>query len=169
LRRVLFAALAVAAACTPAADGGNAQAPGRAAVSSTLERPAYVVDSAGMLLAADEHRIAERLRGFERRTGHQFILVTVRTTNGRGIADYTRDLGNRWGIGRRGHDDGVILLFAMDDRRVRIAVGDGLRQALPDETAAQIIRMEILPGMSAHAPDAGVKAGVEAILARLQP
>jgi len=169
VRHILFGALVLLTACTPAAETAERRAPPLAPIGSSLERPAYVVDMGGMLLEWKERAIAERLNDFERRTHHQFVVVTVPSTNGRDIAEYTRDLGNRWGVGRQGHDDGVILLFAAHDRKLRIAVGDGLTRQLPDAVAAEIIRDHIVPGMRAHAPEAGVTAGVDAILARLEP
>lgn len=163
--RLALAAFAAIAACSPAAQRSQAVA----ATSVTLDRPAYVADSADMLAPAAEQALAQRLREFERRTRHQLVLVTVPTTGGRDIGDYTRDLGNRWGIGRRGHDDGVILLFARDDRKVRIAVGDGLSPRFPDEAADEIIRTLIVPPMAAGDHPGGIEAGVAAITARLDP
>jgi uncharacterized protein len=167
VRHILFAALALLAACTPAADGAAQQS--AAAVSATLDRPAWVVDTADMLAPAQEAEFAERLRDFERRTQHQVIVVTVPTTSGRDIADYARDLGNRWGVGRRGHDDGIIVLLARDDRKLRIAVGDGLTHRLPNQAAAQIIVGAMVPRLRAGDHAGAVRAGLAAILARLEP
>jgi uncharacterized protein len=166
LSRTLFAALALLAACTPASETAKEPA---AAVSASLDRPAYVVDTADMLAPAQEAALAGRLRDFTNRTQHQVVVVTVPTTGGRDIADYTRDLGNRWGIGRAGHDDGVILLLARDDRRLRIAVGDGLAHRLPNDAAAEIVHETIVPRLAAGDYGGAVDAGLAAILPRLQP
>jgi uncharacterized protein len=165
LIRLTLAALVAIAACPPAAQRGETVA----ATSATLDVPAYVVDSADMLAPPAEQALAQRLRDFERRTRHQLVLVTVPTTAGRDIADYTRDLGNRWGIGRRGHDDGIILLFARDDRKVRIAVGNGLSPRFPDAAAEEIIRTRIVPLMAAGDHRGGIESGAAAIIARLAP
>jgi uncharacterized protein len=171
VRPLLLAALLALIACSPPAERSKAEAPAPplASVGPALDRPAYVVDSADMLVDADENRIAERLRAFERRTQHQMIVVTVPSTNDSDIADFTRALANRWGVGRRGHNDGVVMLLARDDRRLRIAVGDGLTRQFSNDVAAEIIRTEMVPRLKSGDATGAVRAGLDAILARLDP
>jgi uncharacterized protein len=85
------------------------------------------------------------LEQFEHRTKHQLVVVTVTSLRGRDVADFTRELANSWGIGRKCYDDGIVLLVAPHERKVRIAVGYGLEKALPNEVAQRIIDQRILP------------------------
>ena len=96
------------------------------------------------------------------------VVVTVDSLKGREIADYTTDLGNAWGIGRAEVDDGVILLVAPNERRVRIAVGYGLENALPDEFCSAVIQDSILPHFRQDDYLAGIAAGTDALIERLR-
>lgn len=136
---------------------------------SALALDGRVVDDADILSAEAESRIADRLAQFERRTGHQLVTISVRSLGGHDIADVTRDLGNRWGIGRKEHDDGIILLVAPAERTVRIAVGLGLESILTDELCQQIIDTRIVPLFRKGNLEGGTEAGTEAIIAALSP
>src|SRR5690349_7257370 len=88
----------------------------------------FVVDQAVVLTPAEKDRIATRLDRFQQRTGHQFAVVTVDSLHAEDIAAFTTRLGNRWDVGRREIDDGIILLVAPNEHKARIAVGHGLEQ-----------------------------------------
>lgn len=92
------------------------------------------------------------------------MIVTVPSLAGEPIERFGRRLGNGWGIGRQGYDDGVLLIVAPTERQVRIEVGDGLRKALTDAEAARIIQNDILPHFRKGAMAAGIDAGATAIL-----
>ena len=127
-----------------------------------------VTDAAQLLDPVREKQLTERLATLERRTGHQMVVVTAPTLGNEDVADFTRDLGNAWGIGRAGKDDGVILLVAPNERQVRIAVGDGLSQKLPDSLAQQIIDQHILPRFRKGDFAGGIEIGVAAIHGHLE-
>lgn len=91
-------------------------------------------------------------------------MVTVKSLGGHGIEDYSLGLFNGWGIGRKGVDDGVGLLVAPKERKVRIEVGYGLEKALTDQEAAAIIDKDILPHFKAGDMSGGIAAGSEAII-----
>lgn len=101
--------------------------------------PAYsegrVTDDAKVLSDAQKQQIAARLADFERLTGHQMVVVTTPSLGGQDIALYATNLANKRGIGRRGVDDGILLLVAPNERKVRIAVGRGLESILSDTAA----------------------------------
>lgn len=134
---------------------------------SVLALSGRVVDEADVLSVEAESRISDRLAELERRTGHQMVAVSVRSLAGRDIGDVARDLGNRWGVGRKAYDDGVILLVAPTERRVRIAVGRGLEGVLTDERCREIIDVRILPLFRKGDLEGGMEAGAEAIVASL--
>lgn len=123
-----------------------------------------MVDAAELLPADVEARLAGRLAEVEQRSRHQFVVVTVRSLGGHDIEDYGRTLGNYWGIGRRGEDDGVLLVVAPVERKVRIEVGKGLEKTLTDEEAAAIIQNGILPRFRAGQMSEGITAGSDNII-----
>ena len=108
-----------------------------------------MVDAANLLSPQDEVAIARKSATLEKATGHQFVVVTVNDLGGHSIEDYGVTLGRTWGIGRKGVDDGVLLIVAPNQRKVRIEVGYGLEKALRDDEAASIIRTAILPAFRA--------------------
>lgn len=127
-----------------------------------------VVDRADILSTGAEKAIAEKLAAHERATSNQVVVATLPSLEGYDIADYGYRLGRHWGIGQEGRDNGVLLLVAPDERKVRIEVGYGLEGDLPDATAKLIIENEILPAFRAGDMEAGVARGVDAILGAIE-
>jgi uncharacterized protein len=141
-----------------------------AASSSAAKFPALtgrVVDGANVLALEQELALGRKSEALEAATGRQFVIVTVPTLDGQDIAVYTRDLGRHWGIGRKGHNDGVILLVAPTERKVRIAVGYGLEKTLPEALCRQIIDDHMLPRFRAGDLAGGIQAGADALTTRL--
>ncbi len=127
-----------------------------------------VVDQANILPDATERELSAKLEAHERATGHQLVVATVASLDGRDIAEYGVELGRAWGIGQKEKDTGAILLVAPNDREVRIEVGYGLEGILTDARSRGIIENSILPSFRAGQMDTGVVAGVEAILGALR-
>jgi len=123
-----------------------------------------VVDQAGLLSAAEESRLAEKLQAHEAETSNQIVIVTLSTLQGYDIADYGYQLGRHWGIGQESRDNGVLLLVAPNERRMRIEVGYGLEGALTDAISDYIIRQEMRPAFRAGDYPGGIEAGTDAIL-----
>lgn len=119
----------------------------------------YVVDQADLLSPEQERVLTEALGTVERVTRHQFAVVTLRSLEGRAIDDYAMSLGNHWGVGRRGVNDGVLLVVAPVERKVRIETGDGLNAKLTDAEAKAIIDRRILPRFRMGRMDAGILSG----------
>jgi len=116
------------------------------------------------LSVSERRRLSNRLVDVEKQSKHQFVVVTVKSLGGHVIADYGVNLGRTWGIGRKCFNDGVLLIVAPNERKVRIEVGYGLEKALRDEEAAAIIEQDILPHFKAGNFSAGISAGSEAII-----
>lgn len=98
-----------------------------------------VVDDADLLPADRERALVGRLATLEDRTRHQLVVVTVPSLHGKTVEDYTLRLANCWGIGRATHNDGVVLLIAPSERKLRIEVGEGLEKTLTNEESARIV------------------------------
>ncbi|MCR6555155.1 TPM domain-containing protein, partial [Aeromonas sp. CPF2-S1] len=104
-----------------------------------------VVDEANLMSRKQAHQLAQQLAVFEKRSGVQLVVVSIDTLAGDTIEEYGYQLGRHWGIGQKGKNNGVLLIIAQDERKVRIEVGYGLEGALPDAIAANIIQTRILP------------------------
>ena len=140
-----------------------------AAPALALEVPSApqgrVSDYAGALTVDQRRDLEEKLARFEGETGNQIAVVIIPTLAGDSLEDYSIRLAEKWRIGRKGRDSGVILLIAMQDRKIRIEVGYGLEGMLPDSLAGEIIRQEITSRFRQGQFYQGIQAGVDAIMA----
>jgi len=139
-----------------------------ASVEAAISLGGRVTDAANILNAEQEAALTHRLALLEQSTRHQMVVVTVKSLGGRDIADVTRDLANTWGIGRKGHDDGVVLLVAPNERKVRIAVGYGLERTLPDTLCKTIIEQKMLPRFRDGDLYEGIEEGVSALINKMK-
>lgn len=126
-----------------------------------------VVDEAGLLSPVTRAELSSRLARLEKATGHQLVILTVRSLKGQTIEDFGVRVGRTWGLGRRGVDDGVLLIVAPTERKVRIEVGYGLEKQLSDPLCAKIIRERIVPRFAKGDMSGGIVAGTDAIIASL--
>jgi uncharacterized protein len=123
-----------------------------------------VVDEAGILPAAREMTLSARLAELERSTGHQLIVATVTSLQEKPVEEYSVCLARHWQIGRELMNDGVMLLVAPNERKVRIEVGYGLEKALRDDEAAAILRDAVIPAFKVGNFVRGIDAGTAAIV-----
>jgi uncharacterized protein len=123
-----------------------------------------VVDEANIIDAATRADFEARLAELEAKTTSQFIIVTLRSLRGRTIEEYGYQLGRYWGIGQKGGNNGVLLVIAPNERKVRIEVGYGLEGTLTDAIASIIIQNSILPRFRANDYPGGIKRGVDDII-----
>ena len=121
---------------------------------------ARVTDGAGVLSADERAALESTLKDFEAETGAQLAVLTVATTQPETIEQYAIRVVDAWQLGRKGVDDGALLLVAMEDRGMRIEVGRGLEGALTDLTSRRIIDETIIPLFRTGNPAAGISAGV---------
>jgi uncharacterized protein len=124
-----------------------------------------VSDYSGTLTLEQRRNLEETLARFEEETANQVAVVIVPTLADDSLEDYSIRLAEKWRIGRKGKDNGVILLIVMQDRKIRIEVGYGLEGVLPDGVAGEIIRREIAPRFRQGQFFQGIKSGVNAIMA----
>lgn len=128
---------------------------------------ARVTDLTGTLSADEQAAIAQRLAAVEQRKGSQIALLIVPSTAPEAIEQYSIRVVDAWQLGRKGVDDGVLLLVATADRTLRIEVGRGLEGAIPDAIAKRIIAEQITPHFREGRFADGLNAGVGAIIARI--
>ena len=134
-RIIAVVALALAVSATPAC-AKEAPEPQREAVGR-------VMDQANLLDPATEQSLTLKSEALEKATSDQLVVVTLPSLDGRTIEDVGLSLGRRWGVGRKDLDNGVLMLVAHNERKVRIEVGYGLEALLTDEKAAAIIREQV--------------------------
>src|SRR5512134_2369789 len=127
-----------------------------------------VVDNAEILSTATRDRLTSTLKAHEDRTTNQIAVLTVRSLQGDGIEDFAVRVFEAWKLGQKGKDNGVLLIVAPNDRRMRIEVGYGLEGTLTDAIAARIIRDRMTPRFKSSDFDGGVTDGVTAIVATLE-
>jgi len=125
------------------------------------------VDQAGLISAPVESRLTTKLIEHENATTNQVVVVTLSSLHGYTIEDFGYRLGRHWAIGQKDRNNGVLLIVAPDERKVRIEVGYGLEGALPDVLAKRIIEREILPEFRKDRYEAGIVAGTGAILSAI--
>jgi uncharacterized protein len=125
---------------------------------------ARVIDLTGTLSGSAVNRIETELADFEAKKGSQIAVLIVPTTQPEEIEQFGIRVADQWKLGRKGVDDGAILIVAKDDRHTRIEVGYGLEGALPDATANRILDEIIKPHFKLGDYDGGVEAGVEQMI-----
>ncbi len=124
----------------------------------------YIVDDAHLIEAQDQVKIEQWLKELEQKTSAQAAVVTVPTTAPETIEGYAVQLFKRWGIGQKKKDNGILLVVAAQDRKLRIEVGYGLEGALPDALCQRIISTIIVPEFKEGRFSEGVVKGVWAIV-----
>ena len=129
---------------------------------------APVLDLANVIDDTDEALLTERLDAFEEANQRQFVVVTVPSLDGYDIADYGYQLGRAWGLGDAENDDGIILLVAPNERKVRIGTGLGIEDTYTDEWAAGVIDKTLLPRFRQGNYGRGLEGAVDMIIERMR-
>lgn len=141
-----------------------------AAAALAIEVPyltGRVTDNAEVLKAETQQQLAAYLKSYEEETTNQIAVLTVPSLDGEDIESYAEQVFNTWKLGRKGKDNGVLLLVAPNERRMRIEVGYGLEGRLTDVAASRIIRGVMAPFFQEGDFSDGVEAGVQAIIDQL--
>ncbi len=151
MRRLGFALLAILLFCTTVA---------------AIEIPrltGYVNDTAGMIPAATELKLEQYLEQFEQTDSTQIAVLTLPSLDGGEISDTALQVAEQWKLGQSGSDNGILLLIAKEERKIRIEVGSGLEGRLTDLLAGRIIDNEITPRFKQGDFNGGIVAGVVAM------
>jgi uncharacterized protein len=123
-----------------------------------------VHDEAKVLSPAFVAQLEQLLKTHEDSTSNQIAVLIVSSLQGEVLEDYTHRVAEHWKLGQAKNDNGVLLFIAVNDRKARIEVGEGLEGVLPDAIASQIIRNELAPYFRQDNYEGGVLASVTAII-----
>jgi len=161
LRRPRFVAvLAALSACVALA------LPARAADVPFLT--GRVVDEANILSPGVEQSLSQMSEKHEQATGNQVVVLTMPSLEGESIEGYATRVFDAWKLGQKGKDNGVLVIVAPNDRKMRIEVGYGLEGTLTDAGASRIIREAMTPQFKSGNYEAGIQNGVAAIVEALE-
>lgn len=125
---------------------------------------ARVTDLTGTLSAQQKGELESRLAAFEAKRGSQIAVLMLPTTKPEEIEQFSIRLAEAWKIGRKGVDDGVIVVVAKDDRRLRIEVGYGLEGVIPDAVARRVIDERMTPRFKEGDFHGGIRDGVDQLM-----
>jgi uncharacterized protein len=124
-----------------------------------------ITDQAKMLSPETKQRLEQKLAAFEAETSNQVAVLTIPSLQGDDIDQFAIRVAEAWKLGQKGKDNGVLLVLAQTERKVRIEVGMGLQGVLPDITASRIIRENMRPHLKSGNFDQGITVAVDSIIA----
>jgi uncharacterized protein len=127
-----------------------------------------IVDLAHVLPPNESEQLTKQLKAHDEKTGNQVAVLILPSLEGEPLEEYSHRVATTWKLGQKGTDNGVLLLVALKERKLRIEVGYGLEGTLTDLRSARIIRQEISPRFKAGDFPAGVRAGIDAILKTIE-
>lgn len=129
---------------------------------------ARVMDSTGTLSDAQRQALEAKLSRFEAESGPQMVVLMVATSQPEDLASFAFRVADQWKIGRKGVGDGVLIVVAKDDRRMRIEVAKDLEGAVPDLAARQVIDQALKPAFKVGDYAGGLNQGVDQLMARIR-
>lgn len=127
----------------------------------------YITDKADVINKQTESRLNTRLKDFEKKTSYEVAVLTISNLEGQNIRDYGVAIANDWGVGKKGKDNGVLMVVAIKDREIGIEVGRGAEGQLTDLQTHNIITKNIIPEFKKNDYSTGVEKGVDSILKTL--
>jgi uncharacterized protein len=133
--------------------------------AESISKPqGYVLDNANIISAEAKTFLENLTIELEQKTSAELAVVVINSLDNESIEMYAVKLFEKWGIGKKGKDNGILLLVALNDRRVRIEVGYGLEGVINDGKAGEIIRDEIIPYFKQDDYSGGILAGTISIV-----
>jgi uncharacterized protein len=127
-----------------------------------------VNDYAGVFSSQEKAALEQKLNEFEYNSSTQIFIVTINDNDGYPASDLAPRIGELWGVGQRGKDNGLIVLMDMQAHDVFIATGYGLEEYIPDAIAARIVRNELIPRFKNGEYYEGVNAGIDVMISLLE-
>lgn len=137
-----------------------------AAIPDKPNPPRLVNDFVGILSSAERGQLEQKLRTYNDSTSSQVTIVIVKTTEPYPIGDFAFQVGRKWGVGQQGKNNGIVIAWATQTRKVYISVGYGLEGAIPDAIAKRIISNLITPAFRQQQYYQGLDAATTEIFQR---
>ncbi|MEI7899104.1 MAG: TPM domain-containing protein [bacterium] len=134
----------------------------------SLQPRGMVSDFAGVLKPDEREAVEATLRGYQQRTGHEIGVAVVESLKGGNIDDFANKLFAQWGVGKKGQDNGVLLLVAIKDRSARIEVGYGMEPKITDAIAGRILSEQLFPAFKQGRFGEGLSLAVAKIMSVAQ-
>ncbi|MBI5734168.1 MAG: TPM domain-containing protein [Candidatus Kerfeldbacteria bacterium] len=128
----------------------------------------WVNDYAGLLSSADSQQLNQKLSDYTKQSGNEITVVTINSLAGDTIENFAAKLFRDWGIGKKGQDNGLLILIARDDRKMRIEVGYGLEGSLTDAQSYWLINNVLKPAFQEQKYFDGLNQAVDKIISALQ-
>ncbi len=125
---------------------------------------AHVNDTADMLSPAAEQALEQKLTSYEQKSQHQFALLTVDSLDGDPLEDFSIRVVEAWKLGKKGKDDGLLLLIAKRDHKLRIEVGYGLEGDVTDAFSSRVIRNVLTPALRADQAEHGIDQAFDVLM-----
>jgi len=126
----------------------------------------YVLDASSVLKSEEREGLEQKLRGYADSTSTQFAIVLVPTTGSRDPYDYAMEIGKTWGVGQKDKNNGVVILVAVEDRKIRIVTGRGIEDVLPDAICKRIINRILKPSLKVGDYYGGLDAATTEMMQR---
>ncbi|MFT5319294.1 MAG: hypothetical protein ACI8RA_002567, partial [Chlamydiales bacterium] len=120
----------------------------------------HVNDYANLLSRYEQHQMEGELRILSKQSGHEIAIVTLQSLEGQTVESKSREIFDIWKIGKKGKDNGLLLLISMQEREIRIETGYGTESLLPDAAAGRIIRHTIGPHLKNQEYYKGISEGI---------
>ncbi len=154
--------------CDMALPAQKIAAPAKLATANTTDvaLTSAVSDHADIFTPAEEAWLRGIVHEFTQNPGDHMVIVTVASLGGETIEAYSLRNAQRWGVGDKINNDGIIILVAPNERKVRIEVGTGLEASLTNDFCAEVLNTQVLPLFKGGRYADGVAAGADAILAK---
>ena len=128
----------------------------------------FVTDKASVLSESDAHTLNEKLAAFEQRSGAQFIIYIFPSLDGEALEDFTIRCAERWKVGNKKFDNGLILFVFIKERKIRIEVGYGLERTITDAFSRRVIDQYIAPHFRQGDYAGGLNAAADALMAEIE-
>jgi uncharacterized protein len=139
---------------------------------SALEVPAaptrWFTDAAGLVDITNAAALDRKLEAFEKETGAQFIVYTIPSLEGDPVEDFTMRAAEKWKVGQKKYDNGLILFIFPNEKKVRIEVGYGLEGTITDAFSSRVIRETIAPHFQKNDWAGGINAGADQLMAQIK-
>ncbi len=128
----------------------------------------YVNDYAGVIDSASSARMERAIEALKKKTGAEISVVTVKTTDPLTPKEYATEILNKWGIGQKGKDNGLVLLTAIEERRTEIETGYGLEGSITDGFAGRVMDEKLIPQMRKGDFGTGMADSVDMLAAQIE-